>query len=450
MTRLQKKIIREMIDTLRGTIHQIKAAIKEQDINKLQSVLSACQESAITIGEQIESLEGEGTATVSTLESYCEVIYETSVAADRGENIDNKLEELTGCLDKAISCVDETAVTSTVVFLPIDAKWWDGFETVWRKEISTLGTTVKVVPIPRYEVRYETGERVRHYDLDAYPEEIRAADCDSVDLKALHPDVIYIQDATDGTDFARKTDEKFYSYRLKDCTDDLVYIPYRIEIEPELRSREQLDKLSHNILVPGLDYADTVIVQSPNMRDAYINILKRRDKEYGITGGREWAEIIKGTGSPRAEKISSLKREDFEMPQEWLPFVKRADGSLKKIILYSNSVYTFMNSGMSIIDKLRDSFSIFRENSEDVALVWRPHPETREVISFLRPELLGAYDDIVREYRDEKLGILDDDEDFTRAIMLSDAFYGDDSALITIYKATGKPIMIENIDIRSQ
>ncbi len=185
------------------------------------------------------------------------------------------------------------------------------------------------------------------------------------------------------------------------------------------------------------------------MRDAYINILSQRDSENGVTEGRDWPGIIRGTGSPRAEKVSSFKKEDFDIPQDWLPFIQRPDGSRKKIILYGNSVYTYLNSGISIIEKIHDSFQVFKENAEDVALIWRPHPEIRDVLAFLRPEMLEGYDALVKEFVDEKIGILDEDDDFTRSVVLSDAFYGDDSALITIYKATGKPIMIENVEIRA-
>ena len=449
MTRLQKKILRQMIDTLRGTINQAKAAIKEEDINKLQSILSACQESAITIGEQIEALEGDGTPAVAALEEYCEKIYETSVAAENGQPLDDYLKAQLDSLNKAEKCLVEKVVKSTVVFMPMDAKWWDGFETLWRKELSTPETTVYVMPIPWYETRFETNEQVRHYDLSAYPEEIGAVSCDSLDLISLHPDVIYIQDATDGTGFGRKVDERFFTRSLRENAEDLTYIPYKIEAEPNIKDRNQLDKLSHSIVVPGLDNVDTVIVQSPNMRNAYINILRRRDHELGIEEPREWAEIVVGSGSPRAERLAKIKREDIVIPEEWKQHVLRPDGSSKKIILYSNSIWLFMNNGKVLVDKLKNSMRVFRDNSDDVALIWRPHPLTEELLQTLRPEYVDEYRNFVKEYKQENYGIYDDEEDFTTSIVLSDAFYGDDGAMVTLYKATGKPIMIENLEIRA-
>lgn len=450
MKRLQKKILGEMLLTVEGAIKQAKDAIRENDINKFQSLLSACQESAIAIGTEIEGLAGEGTQTVGVLEKFCEEIYNVSVRADAGELDQDMTKELSALIEEACGKLEEElAVKSTVLFLPCAAKWWDGFETVWRREKGSPDTEVYVVPIPWYETNLKTNEFITHYDLDEYPSEIGAQDYSSFDVASLHPDVIYIQDASDGQDFARRLDKRFYTGALKLYTDDLVYIPYNIEIEPDLSQQDQLDKLAKSVLVSGLNNVDTIIVQSENMRDAYLKILMGDEEESDASVGRDWASIIKGTGSPRAERIASLKKEDIEIPEAWQSFMLKEDGSRKKIMLYGNSVFTFLRSGSSLIDKIRDSFRVFRENADSIALIWRPHPEIREIIAMLRPELAEDYDRLVEEFLDERIGILDEDEDFTRSIVLSDAFYGDDSVLIYIYQATGKPIMIEDVDIRS-
>ena len=33
------------------------------------------------------------------------------------------------------------------------------------------------------------------------------------------------------------------------------------------------------------------------------------------------------------------------------------------------------------------------------------------------------------------------------AVVLSDAYYGDPSSVVQVYKKTGKPIMIQNVDV---
>ena len=450
MTRLQKKLLGEMLQTIKGAIDQANSAIRENDVNKLQSLLSACQESAIAIGTEIEGLEGEGTKTVGILEAFCEEIYNASLKADAGKLFADLTKEISAKLDDACKKLEEEIkVKSTVLFLPFAAKWWDGLETIWRKEKKNPDTEVYVVPVPWYETSFESVERKFHYDLEAYPEEVKALDYRNFDIGGLHPDVIYIQDASDGQGFARNVDRRFYTAALKPFTDDLVYIPYKIEIEPDINKEEQLGKLEKNALVAGVDNVDTIIVQSSNMREAYIKILSERDEAGGIEEGKDWPSIIKGTGHPRVEKITSIKKEDIDIPKDWIPFIQSADGSRKKIILYGNSVYTFLESSGSIIAKLRDSFRIFKENADKVALIWRPHPETGEILRLLRPEIATEYENLVKEFLDDRIGILDKDEDFTKAVILSDAFYGDDSLMVSIYRATEKPIMIEDVELFS-
>ena len=102
-----------------------------------------------------------------------------------------------------------------------------------------------------------------------------------------------------------------------------------------------------------------------------------------------------------------------------------------------------------LIDKIRDSFKVFEENSETIALIWRPYPRTKEILGLLRPDCLKEYEALVQEFKDKELGILDEDSDFTRSVVLSDAYYGDDGGMVSVYRATGKPVMVENISVRS-
>ena len=68
-------------------------------------------------------------------------------------------------------------------------------------------------------------------------------------------------------------------------------------------------------------------------------------------------------------------------------------------------------------------------------------------ITSLRPELWQSYKDLVDAYRNEGWGIYDDSPELDRAIAISDAYYGDQSSVVWLYKETGKPIMIQNCDV---
>lgn len=100
-----------------------------------------------------------------------------------------------------------------------------------------------------------------------------------------------------------------------------------------------------------------------------------------------------------------------------------------------------------MLEKMEYVFRIFKENQDEVALLWRPHPLIKATVSSMRPKLWQEYDRLVKRYLEEGWGIYDDTADVDRAIALSDAYYGDGSSIVQMYKETGKPIMMQNVEI---
>ena len=68
-------------------------------------------------------------------------------------------------------------------------------------------------------------------------------------------------------------------------------------------------------------------------------------------------------------------------------------------------------------------------------------------MSYQKTESHDEYLKIVEEYRSENWGIYDDTPDLHRAIAVSDAYYGDISSLVDLYRLTGKPIMIQSTEV---
>ena len=97
--------------------------------------------------------------------------------------------------------------------------------------------------------------------------------------------------------------------------------------------------------------------------------------------------------------------------------------------------------------KIKDVLRVFKENQEEVALLWRPHPLIEATIKSVRTRLWDEYKEIVDTYRREGWGIYDDTVELDRAIAVSDGYYGDWSSIVTLYRETGKPIMIQNVEI---
>ena len=100
-----------------------------------------------------------------------------------------------------------------------------------------------------------------------------------------------------------------------------------------------------------------------------------------------------------------------------------------------------------MLEKIKSVFDVFYENKDEMALLWRPHPLIKATVESMRPQLWTEYDKLVRKYREEGWGIYDDSSDIDRAIALSDAYYGDGSSVVQMYQQTGKPIMMQNVDV---
>ena len=127
----------------------------------------------------------------------------------------------------------------------------------------------------------------------------------------------------------------------------------------------------------------------------------------------------------------------------------KPDGSDKKVILYNTTINSMLDQQEKMIKKIRDVLEVFKENSETV-LLWRPHPLLKATLKSMRPKLLHEYEKIEEEYKNTGWGIFDDTSDLYRAITISDAYYGDMSSVVELYKQTGKPIMIQNTEVLYQ
>ncbi len=244
--------------------------------------------------------------------------------------------------------------------------------------------------------------------------------------------MIYIHNPYDDFNLVTSVPPFFFSKNLKKYTDELVYIPYFIlsEIKPD--EDEKIEGMKHFCTVPAVIYADKIIVQSEAMRKIYVNVMTEYAK--GSKADRKyWEAKILGLGSPKVDKVLGTKKEELEIPEEWLKVIEKEDGSWKKVIFYNTSVTALLEHGEKMLVKMRDVFRVFRENVEEVALLWRPHPLIQATIESMRPELWEEYQELVKVYKAEGWGIYDDSAELDRAIEVSDAYYGDSSSVVQLF-----------------
>ena len=450
MRKKQKGQAEEVIHLL-GRVHDgIKKAIEIGKKKEAMDFLAQCQESAIQLGEMIEETEGKDFSTIPLVEDYCERVYEIYEAIGQGYPVNG--EKAAKSLRRALIQVENSVkndikVRQEAVFLPYKASMWDSLESVWKAADEDPDCDAFVIPIPYYTKNPDGSFREEHYEGDQYPNYVPVTWYEDYDFAGREPDMIFIHNPYDNCNYVTSVHPFFYSKNLKQFTKKLVYIPYFISEEIEPDNQEAVKEIEHFCTAPGVLYADKVIVQSEKMRQIYINVIMKFTKDT-YTDRKYWSEKILGLGSPKVDKVINTRKETVKVPREWLKVIEKKDGSWKKIIFYNTSIATLLHNGELVLKKMQDVFKVFKENADEVALLWRPHPLMRATIEAMRPELWEEYEGIVREYCEAGWGIYDDTADIDRVIALCDAYYGDHSSLVRLCEEAGKPIMIQNVKIR--
>ena len=420
---------------------------KDANVAKASEYLQTWQQKAIELGEYIEGEEGLGHATVNVLEEFCETLYEVNeeILSERGLSADSAQNRL----DSGVNKIEKSAhqdidIQTLVVFLPYKASMWDSLESVWKRKKDEPGTTALVIPIPYFDKNPDGSPKVFHYEGDQYPEEVPVVSFEDYDFGKEHPDEVYIHNPYDDLNYVTSIHPFFYSENIKKFAEKLIYIPYFVLNEPDLNNKDTLEHIKGFALTRGVMNADEVIVQSEQMKKAYVMVLT---EHFGEETRENWENKIKGTGSPKFEKVLSLKKEDMVIPEEWMKIILKPDGSWKKIVLYNTGVVAILNQGEKMITKIKDVLQVFKENADDVALLWRPHPLIQATLESMLPDILEDYRQIVEKYKAEGWGIYDDTSDMDRAIIISDAYYGDGSSMVQLYEKLEKPIMIQNTEV---
>ena len=445
MRKRQKEKILELIQTFRQAHKEILMAVLKGEETAFL-LLEQCQQGAVRIGEIIEQSENECSEIIGSLEAYCEWLYEKYQAfVSNEEPAEDFLKEGDAfCHRLSRQIAKDISVRREVVFLPYKASMWDSLESVWMAAREDPSCDAYVVPLPYYDRRQDHSFGQLHDESEMYPSYVPITRYTEYDLKERHPDMIFIHNPYDDSNFVTSVHPFFYSENLRNYTDCLVYIPYFVLEDQPCSNREYTEAVAHFCNVPALQYADRVIVQSEQMRETYIQVLTQT---WGTESRPIWEKKILGLGSPKMDKGTAGKQE-LQIPDPWRKRMYWPDGSKKKIVLYNTSVSALLQHGEKMLDKMADVFSVFRERQKQTALLWRPHPLTLSTLQAMRPELLEPYRELEIRYQNEGWGIFDDSPDLVRALLLCDAYYGDRSSLVQLCQNMGKPILIQAVDQR--
>lgn len=462
MRKTQKQKILGLIDSMHQVHEEIKKALEQNSLIMAQDMISGAQESAISLGENIEKTEGEGHVTVSCIEEYCESLFCVFEDIDNNNfNVNKVYKMLRKQFIKIENSVkNDIVVRREVVFFPYKASMWDSLESIYLAAKADLDCDVYCVPIPYYTLNPDRSFGEMHYEGNVrpdgtpmeYPEDIEITHWQEYDFEERKPDVIYIHNPYDDWNLVTSVHPRFYSGNLKKYTENLVYVPYFVldEITPD--NEQAVESMKHFCFMPGIINADKVVVQSEEMKQIYINEYLKAAKEHGLQGKHLDKAYLEqkflGLGSPKYDRVCTTKKENLYIPREWLNVIEKPDGKWKKIILYNTGIAALLIHNEKWVDKIENVLKIFKDNQDGTALLWRPHPLIESTMKSMRPEVLQKYTMLKEQYIAEGWGIYDETADVDRAVVISDAYYGDSSSVVQLYKQTGKPIMIQRVEIR--
>lgn len=409
-------------------------------------LLLRCQECAISLGDTIENNVSNCERIIHPLEEYCELIFQIHQLLQQGETLNP--EGVYQTLQEQLQVIRKTFVKEyenkkKVVFVIDKASRWNSFESVWRAAKEDENNLVSVIVVPYYYRRFDGTVLEEHYEKDLLPAYVETLDYQKCDLSKFHQDVIFINSPYDEYNYFSTIHPNFYSSKLVQYTEKLIYIPWFIITELTREDERGWQSMKHFVTMPGVVNADKVIVQSEQMRESYIEYLTE-------WAGKEtrsiWEEKISGVGSTLMDRSDERQNIEDKIPSEWKDIFHKKDGSRKKAILYSISGTGFAEHGEKAIDKLHSVLHTFKENKEEIVMIWYPNQAIEAALRFTHPDLWESYDEIVQQFLREGWGIYAKDKEEELLVSICDAYYGDACKLSQAVVVAGKPVMLQNFD----
>ncbi|MCR5301108.1 MAG: LicD family protein [Lachnospiraceae bacterium] len=415
--------LKQALPELRQSLKEcaVAAGSRERDAAiKLQSI-------AVEMGTMIEAVYKEGYGPVPVLEEMCELAY----MAYEGEDVAAKLLK---CM-KEYEEGEEKYILSRhdIVFMPFAPKHWKYMEELYLKYKDDGKYNVFVVPLPYYHKEYDGAFGRRYYDISEYPDSVITEDYETFDLKGMHPEKIVIQNPFDGWNPVMSVPAEFYSDRLKEYTDELVYVPFFVTDDFTKEYGKEYINMDAYVCMPGVIRADRIILPSDILKNTYI------DKIMDFTG-TAGDEEVRALLDDRIGVLPKLREEDYT-------YTKPRPASEKKTIVWFTALSFLAQNKDRAIEKIRKTIDVFAADSDRLSVVWVTQRMDR--LDLIDAATADDFYSEVKRYKDKGLGEYISDVPLKEAAGFPDrcdAYYGDPSAMALWFYYKKKPVMLMNVD----
>lgn len=314
-----------------------------------------------------------------------------------------------------------------IVFLPYNAAMWNSLESIWKAASKDPMCNCYVMPIPYYKIKMlEDGseEGIFCYEGDKFPEYVPVINYKKLDLQELKPDIIYVHNQYDNYNTATQVDSKYFSSSLKKCTNMLVYVPYAILGTYPISFYNDFYSF---IQTRGFD---RVVVQAP--------VFQMIAEKSGIDSNK-----ILTLGSPKMDGlITSIETQEVSRELED-KFKNRT------VFLWTTNLMKIVNSKDKALDEIEEVFNIIKKHSK-CGLIFRPHPLERVYVQSMVPECFIRYEEILNSVEGIENIMIDYSSNYYEVFTISDALITDRSSVLIEYMATGKPVLIYDIELEKE
>lgn len=338
---------------------------------------------------------------------------------------------------KVLKALDNKKKKKNVVFMPFKPEHWDAMDGLWREYKDREDVDVKVVSVPYYYKNYDG--TVEQYSTSAeYPDYINVLSEDEYNYEKDDPDEIIIQNPYDGYNVAATIHPRYYVRNLLMHTDKLIYIPYFATDEIDAQDMRADVSMNSYVTMPGVVYADEVILQSENIRKLYI---RKLTGFFGEESRQLWENQLNANGAQYLVNDNNNSLRYNRIPEKWRNQAARSDGSYKKIILYYISTNGVLEHKHEMFEKIGRTMEVFEQYKDDVLCLLAFEGNMEEVLEEENTELLMDYQCTVRKYNEYVVSA----GELRNAVKSCDAFYGEAGAEAQMCRNANKPVMIENV-----
>ena len=207
-----------------------------------------------------------------------------------------------------------------IFFLPSLHSRWEAMKGIFVEARKDNTVDCFVLPIPYF---YKDGLgncSPAQWDYSLFENELGTdspflLDCRSLNLQDVFPDVIFIDEPYDEYNLSFMVDPRFFSKHLKQCTKQLIYLPWFISSEIDLEDPEDgkaILNAENYVIMPAIVHSDYVILQSEGMVKLYHSLL---EKECGEEYAEYWREKLLPLGSSLFDKTE--KEENYGSHAIW-------------------------------------------------------------------------------------------------------------------------------------